>query len=64
MPVLTIFVLFTCLPSRLLVLCLQMVTRLLFARNIIAAADTSDRIRADPQQTLSVFVLSFCFHLI
>ena len=41
-----IFVLFTCLPSRLLVLCLQMFTRLFFARNIIAAADTSDRIRA------------------
>lgn len=42
----TIFVLSTCLPSRLLVLCLQMVTRLFFARNIIAAAGISDRIRA------------------
>lgn len=42
----TIFVLFTHLPSRLFVLCLEMVTGLCFARNKVAAADTSPQIRA------------------
>lgn len=56
-----IFVLYTCVPSRLLVLCLQMVTRLFFARNVIAAADTSDRIRARSTTNLGRFRILVLF---
>lgn len=51
----TIFVLFTHLPSRLFVLCLEMVTGLCFARNKVAAADTSPQIRAWSTTSLERF---------